>query len=198
MKGGPTSLRVPETAVMSDEQQTDDPTGIPDIPVFPQCDDGSQRIVRRPRANRTPVAALAVAVLLGGGLAWGVVAMIPDSWKHRWKRGAEASRTSDGGETNTPADGADGPSPIVPDGPAPVIPLRTERKPQAGGDAIEDADARLARRMEERAAELLADAKRLHSKRLTKAAVRVLEDLRNRYPDTKAAVEAEKLLLKID
>jgi len=183
---------------MTDEQQTDDRSEIPDVPEFPQEDDGARGIARRPRANRMPLAALAIAAVLGAGLAWGVVAMIPDSWKHRWKRGADSAETNVAGDAKTSVDDADDASPTIPDGPTPVIPLRTERKQQPTADATEDADAKLARRMEERAAELLADAKRLQSKRLTKAAVRVLQDICNRYPSTKAAVEAEKLLLKID
>jgi hypothetical protein len=183
---------------MNDAPLPDQPT-IPEIPRFPEDDAGTKSVRRRPPTSRTPVVALGIAILLGGGLAWGVVAMIPDTWKLRWKGNADSTSPTQDPESNSEANREpDGPAAGLPDGPVPVIPKRTKIRPAARGNDSDRLDARVARQIEQRAAAMLAEARRLHANGQKNEAGCVLEVLRNRYPGTKAAGDAEKLLWTID
>ena len=169
-----------------------------------RIDDSQQDAARRMRRSKSsfPLAALIVAGLLGGALAWGVVAIIPDSWKFRisgksadGETAQKKSRKSDKENSDTAGQEkrSDWSATTIPD-----IPMRKKRKRTAADQSRDEVAAKFVKKLEQEAATMLNEAKRLLSRKQTKRAVRILEEILARFPGSRAAVEAEKLLLTVD
>ena len=167
-------------------------------------DDSRQNSARQTRRSNSSfsLTALIVAALLGGALAWGVAAMIPDSWKFRMsgksanEETAKKHRSKSGRENSDTAGQerlSDWPTTTIPD-----IPMRKKRKRSAAGRSTDEVAAKFVKQLEQRAAMRLNEAKRLLSRKETKRAVRILEEILSRFPGSRAAVEAENLLLTVD
>lgn len=149
----------------------------------------------RRRPQRASVAAIVIAAILGGLFAVGVVYLIPDSWKGQSsaKQDREGDETSPSKTTGNPPRNSEEKSRQV------ALPSwkTSDVGTSFGKSSPPDEAAKRGRKLEADAAHRLADARRLIEAGKKNEAESVLEEVLTRYSGTKAAIEAQELLLKL-